>query len=330
MLGVLVVLLGVVIIAMVVRVPYFSEGPGPAHDVLPLIDVEGAKTFPADGRLMLTTVSFSADRLTAFQYLLTWLDPDEDLIPERDLLAPGQTLEEESALQDYAMDRSQLTATSVALHAIGVYPEQRGSGALIEGTVPGCEADGQLFPGNLITAIDGETVDGEREARALIDRVPPDQPIEFVAKAGKKDVVVDLRRTPCGPDGEDLVGVSVMDPFPFEVRIDDAGVGGPSAGLMFSLGIYDTLTPGDLTGGLAVAGTGEIDRLGTVYPIGGIGKKLQGAEEAGAEVFLVPRGNLEEARKAGVEGLRLIPVGTFDEAVEALGGDTVASAEGEE
>ena len=319
-----------VIGASLIRVPYFSEGPGPAHDVLPLIEVRDRETFPTDGRLMLTTVSFSSDRLTALQYLITLLDPDEDLIPQGDLLAPGQTIQEESELQGYAMDQSQLEATAVALRALDDYPPKSSDGAIVEATLDGCEAAGQLFPGNLIVAIDGEQVTGARSASDLIDGVQVGEPIRFTAMAGDKEVRVDLERSTCGPNGEKLVGVSLIDPFPVDVEIDDAGVGGPSAGLMFALGIYDKLTPGDLTEGRSVAGTGEIDIAGNVYAIGGVEKKLMGASEAGVSVFLVPRDNLEAARSAGIEGVQLVPVDDFDDALGFFTGDTVAPKGGDQ
>lgn len=324
--GVGVLLLAVGIIGLVVRVPYFSESPGDAYDVLPLIQIDGAREYPTDGRLLLTTVSFSSGRLSAWQYLMAWLDPDTDLVPEAELLAPGQTIEEENELQEAAMDQSQLLATAVALEAVGDYPEAHGPGALIQGTLEGCDAHGKLFPGNVVTEVDGRPVNDARDVPRLLDAAAAGAPIEFTVDIGKKEVTVDVRRTACGPDDEVLVGVQVLDAFPIDVEIDDAGVGGPSAGLMLALGIYDKLTPGDLTGGSAVAGTGQIDAEGNVYGIGGIDKKLKGAAASGAEVFFVPEANLEDARRAGVEDLRLVPVDSFDDAVAFLAGDTVASA----
>jgi PDZ domain-containing protein len=318
-----------VIVSSIIRVPYFSEGPGPAHDVLPLIEVKDRETFPTDGKLMLTTVSFSSDRLTALQYLMTQLDPDQDLIPESELLMPGVTIQQESELQGYAMDQSQLEATAVALRALGEYPPKRSEGAIVEATLDGCEAAGQLFPGNSIVAIDGVEVTGARSASDLIDSVGVGEPISFTAMAGDEEVNVDLKRSGCGPNGEKLVGVSLIDPFPVEVNIDDAGVGGPSAGLMLALGIYDKLTPGSLTDGAAIAGTGQIDIAGNVYAIGGVEKKLVGAQEAGATVFLVPRDNLDGAKRAGIEGVKLVPVDGFDDALAYFTGDTVAPRAGD-
>ena len=305
----------------IVRLPYFSEGPGPVHDVLPLIHVEGHQTYPAEGQLLLTTVSFSADRLSPAQLLYAWLDPNEDVIAESEFLLPGQTLEQQNELADYAMDSSQLDATAAALSAVGEYPKDHRPGVLVESTFEGCDAAGKLFPGNIITEINGEGVDDRREASDLIDDLPAGRPIVFTAKAGARDVEVKLRRTKCGPGGETLIGVSMIDVFPIDVNIDSAGVGGPSAGLMFALGIYDLLTPGDLTGGRTIAGTGVIGPEGTVYPIGGVEKKVVAARDAGAEVFFVPEENFEDARIVAPD-LRLVPVRTLDDALRSLKGDT--------
>lgn len=316
------VILGAALIASeVIRLPYFSEGPGPTHDVLPLIHVDGHETYPTDGELLLTTVSFSPERLTALDYLATWLDPHEDLVPEHDFLSPGQTIQQETELEKFAMDQSQLSATYVALTKIGDYPKEHGSGALIEYTLPGCDADGRLFPGNVITAVNGEHVNNSAEASRLIDSTPPGRPIEFTAAAGSKDVGVKLTRTPCGPHGEDLVGVGVMNNFPYTVNISSANIGGPSAGLMFALGVYDKLTPGDLTGGRVIAGTGEIHFDGKVSPIGGVEKKVYAADKAGAVMFLVPDKDYAAAVAAGVD-IPLVRISNFDEALGALNSDT--------
>jgi PDZ domain-containing protein len=112
----------------------------------------------------------------------------------------------------------------------------------------------------------------------------------------------------------------MINSFPFDVQISSGEIGGPSAGLMWALGLYDLLTPGDLTGGQTIAGTGQIALDGTVIPIGGIEEKLTAAADAGATVFLVPQGNMEEARASGGHGLELVPVATFDDARAYLAG----------
>jgi len=320
---VLAVILGVALTgARVVRLPYVSEGPGPTHDVVSLISVSGHETYPPTGHLLLTTVSISSERLTPLQLFVSWLDPHEDVLPESDFVQPGETLQEETTLQRYAMDQSQLDATVVALSKVGDYPDDHLPGAIVESTVEGCDAAGKLFSGNVITAINGEPIADSREASKLIDATAPGKPIVFVAKAGSKDVTVTLKRSDCGPHGGMYVGVVLMNNFPFRVDISDAGIGGPSAGMMFSLGLYDVLTPGDLTGGRIIAGTGQIGPDGTVYPIGGVEKKVYAAQKAGAVMFLVPKQDYAAAKAAGVD-IQLVSVSNFDEALRALSSDTV-------
>ncbi|MET0887603.1 MAG: S16 family serine protease, partial [Mycetocola sp.] len=126
-------------------------------------------------------------------------------------------------------------------------------------------------------------------------------------------------REPCGDIEEPLVGIRMINSFPFDVSISSGEIGGPSAGLMWALGLYDLLTSGDLTGGRTIAGTGVIALDGAVSPIDGIEEKLAAAADAGASVFLVPEGNEEAARASGDHGLELVPVATFDEALAYLG-----------
>ncbi len=317
------VILGVALIgAQTVRLPYVAEGPGPTHDVVSLMTVSGHQTYPPTGHLLLTTVSVSSERLTPLGLFTAWLDPHEDVLPESDFLQPGETMQEETTLQRYAMDQSQLDATVVALSKVGDYPKDHLPGAIVESTLDGCDAAGKLFSGNVITAIDGEPLADSREASKLIEAAPPGKPIVFTAKAGSKEVTVNLARRDCGPHGGEYVGVVLINNFPFNVDISDAGIGGPSAGLMFSLGLYDLLTPGDLTKGRTIAGTGEIGSDGTVYPIGGVEKKVYAAEKAGATMFLVPKQDYAAAKAAGVD-IQLVSVASFDDALKALNGDTV-------
>jgi PDZ domain-containing protein len=133
-----------------------------------------------------------------------------------------------------------------------------------------------------------------------------------------KPQVVRLVRRPCGGSEKPLVGVSMIPSFPFPISISSGDVGGPSAGLMWAITMYDLLTPGDLTGGRTIAGTGVIETDGRVDPIGGIAEKIVAARDAGADVVLLPKGNLAEARAAGADGVRLVPVASFDQAVSWL------------
>jgi PDZ domain-containing protein len=307
----------VVIVGSYVTLPYYSEAPGPAHEVGPLIQFSGHQRYDSQGRFVLTSVLESVQRLTAIGALGAWLDPDRAVVPEADLLFPGETQQQEHQRAVSQMDQSKLDAVAAVLSELANYPRHHGDGVLIESVAPGCPAEGKLFPGDLITGIDSAPVALRRDATKAIDAVPVGQPIRFQVRAGGSSETVDLARAPCGQNGEPLVGISTLQNFPFKVSISSSNIGGPSAGLMWALGLYDLLTPADLTQGRTIAGTGAIDRTGKVYPIGGVSEKMIAARRAGADVFLVPRENVAEAR-ASADGLRLVPVGSLQDALDFL------------
>jgi PDZ domain-containing protein len=172
----------------------------------------------------------------------------------------------------------------------------------------------------VIVEVDGVRVRGRRDASRAIRGAPPGEPIPFVVRSGDGLRRVTLARVRCVPGEPPVVGVVLIENLPFAVRIESGAIGGPSAGLAWALGLYDLLTPGELAGGRVVAVTGTIDLEGDVGGVGGIAEKARAAAAAGAELFLLPRADLAEARAAGVEGVRLVPVSTFDEAVAALEG----------
>lgn len=298
-----------------VDLPLYILSPGPADDALPLIDIDGRETFPSEGRLLFTTVYAAPGNL--YYVLRAWLDDEARVLPESFFLAPGQTDAEYDAQQRSAMDESKLDAAAVALREVTRYPERHGPGAVIESVYPGTPAYGRLFSGDLVVSAAG------REVRSV------DELSEAVHQAGVGGELAlqvrpieggDLRRVVVRPElieGELRIGVEAIANFPFEVRITSGDVSGPSAGLMWAVGIVDLLTPGDLTDGRTLAGTGQIDLEGNVGAIGGITEKLVAAERAGAELFFVPEANMEEARRAPVD-LELIPVATLDDALRSL------------
>jgi len=309
-------LAALVVVAGFVRLPLYAIGPGPAREVEPLIRVTGHPEYRSEGRFVMTSIRFG--EVTAVGAVLAWLDPSRSVVTRDALFAPGETGRQEERRTVSQMDQSKVDAIYVVLSRLTDYPKDHGPGALVEGVLPGCSAAGRLRPGDLILAIDGERIAGQAEASAVIEGAPSGQTLRFEVRDDGKATEVDLVRRPCGGRGEPLVGVTLIDNFPFRVSISSGGIGGPSAGLMWALGLYDLLTPGDLTGGRTIAGTGQIDLHGRVYPIGGIGEKIAGAADTGAEVFLVPRDNLEAARVGGAEGMELVPVSTIDDALAYL------------
>jgi PDZ domain-containing protein len=174
--------------------------------------------------------------------------------------------------------------------------------------------------GDTILSIGDHQVTGRKEASALLDRIPPtgSATLEVASPDGGTPQTVNLHREDC-VDGQDpKFGFALIDTFPFNVHISTGDVGGPSAGLMWSLGLDDLLTPGDLTKGRTIAGTGTLDVEGTVGPIGGIGDKITAAERLGADVFLAPEGNMDEIRQMDTGDLTIVPVGSFTDALEYL------------
>lgn len=299
-----------------VRLPYYAVGPGPADEIGPLIDVSGVTRYPSQGRFIMTTVSWT--QVTALESLLAWIDDAQFIVSQDQIYPEGVDPDQEQRRAISEMDTSKIAASTVVLQELFDYPETHGKGALIERVGGDCPAEGELFVGDLVVSIDGRPIGSVREAKRAIDGVPVDDVVAFRVRAGGKVHDVELRRGPCPGSERPLVGITMVDPFPFEIEIASGDVGGPSAGLMFSLGLYDALTPGDLTGGRTIAGTGTLTSDGDVGGIGGIADKVIGAERAGATILLVPQENMAELADVDTGDLRLVSVSTFDEAVEAL------------
>jgi PDZ domain-containing protein len=311
-----VILVAVAFAAGWVPLPYFSFGPGPAREVVPLIHVQGVRTYGSSGHLVMTTIQFT--QVTALGALAAWIDPEQAVVDEERVYPPGLSPSEEQERATSEMDQSKIDAAAVVLAEVTGYPREHGPGALVEFVGEGCPADGRLFPGDLIVRIDGQLVGSRREASRLIDAVPAGDSIRFRVEADGESQDVGVTRGRCPGVEEPVVGILLVEPFPFEITIESGDVGGPSAGLMWAVGLYDLLTPGDLTRGRTIAGTGSIDLEGTVGPIGGILDKVVAAREADADVMLIPRDNFDEVRGVDAGDLTLISVSSLDEAIEAL------------
>jgi Lon-like protease len=303
-----------------VPLPYFALGPGPARDVTPLIQVEGAPVYGSDGSLIMTTVSYR--RVTALQAFLAWIDPDRSIVAESALYPPGSSVEQQDQRARSQMDQSKIDATAVVLRRLQDYPRDHGPGALIQFVGAGCPAEGELFPGDLVVEIDGHAVASATEASRLLDAVPVDQPVPFDVEAGGERTDVEVTRGACGDADEPLLGINLIDGFPIDVTISSGDVGGPSAGMMWAIGLYELLTPGDLTGGRTIAGTGTIDLRGRVGPIGDIADKAVAARRAGADVFLVPRADLAGLDGVDTGDMEVVPVSSFAQALRYLEGDS--------
>jgi len=312
--------------ALVVELPYYALSPGSARATEPTVSVEGAETFPAGDELLFTTVTVGQRRVNGFEWLEAKLSSDIELVPA-ELIDGGQTPEENQQLNQQLMDASEETAVVVALEHLG-YDVVSGTGATIEDVVPDTPADGVIEPGDTVVRAGGQPVERVEDFVAEIDARDPGDELTLVLESGddgapRRRATVELAAFPDAP-AEPFLGVSGLTTrdleldYPFDVTIDPGQVRGPSAGLAFTLAVLDVLTPGDITNGVDVAVTGTIDGLGRVGQVGGVDFKALAAERAGAELFLVPEGEEDLARSRVGDDLRIVPVATLQDALEAL------------
>ncbi len=312
-----------------VHLPYVLISPGDATRVEKVVDIEGAPTYHDDGSVLFLTVSVSGARPNVYTVLSGWLDDDVEVVPEEDILG-GRSRKEDERLNEIAMTDSQIVATKVGLERLGyaVPVKEYVVGAFAKAS----PADGQLEVGDAITAIDGVPVTTIPDLGANVRMRNPGDPVTlaFTRDGTASTVTLATRATPEGPnEGQAQVGIfsAPTFDFPIDVKIDTGDVGGPSAGLAFTLTILDELSPGDLTGGEKVAVTGTIGLDGSVGPIGGVAQKAVAARQAGAHLFLVPRDEAKEARKHA-DGMKVSGVADLGDALSALqraGGDPLPS-----
>ncbi|HZI97076.1 MAG TPA: S16 family serine protease [Actinomycetales bacterium] len=316
-------------------VPYVIESPGLAIDTLgesggePMIAVEGRETYPTSGTLELTTVALFGGPgrdVDLADLVQGWIDPTVAVVPEEQVFDPSTTPEEVEELNSAAMVSSQENATAAALNELEIDVPTT---LRVVGFSEGSDAEAQMVEGDVVVAIDYSLTGDLPDLREQLQQVEPGTTVDVGITRDGAEQVVSVRTTE-GPQGQTLLGV-LVDPrydFPFEVAIQIEDVGGPSAGLMFALGIVDKLTPGAMTGGERIAGTGTIDSGGEVGPIGGIGQKMIGASDGGADWFLAPALNCEEVVGEVPEGMTVVRVETLAEArdaVEAIGAGDAAS-----
>lgn len=311
------------VLLSVTTVPYVSLGPGPTFDTLgevdgkQVVDIEGpgADVHPTSGHLNMTTVS-QRDGLTLGQALALWTSGREQLVPRDLVYPPDKSKDEIDEANSTDFRRSEDNAEYAAL-AYLKYPKA----VTVESvTDPGPSA-GKLQPGDAIDAVNGKPVATLDEFQGIVKATRPGDAItvDFRRKnADDGETTITLGKHPDG--GQGFLGVGVLDaPWAdFSIDFNLANIGGPSAGLMFSLAVVDKLTTGDLNDGRFVAGTGTITADGEVGGIGGITHKMLAAREAGATVFLVPADNCAEAKTDPQDGLELVKAENLTQTVDAL------------
>jgi PDZ domain-containing protein len=338
MLAATLILIALLCAGVFIRVPYSEMSPGQTvntladHDGEPVLEISGHKSYPANGHLNMTTVRVTvADyNMNLIEAVYGWLADDRLVVPHQALYPDGQTDQQSNQENVEEFSQSQESAKVAALRELKIPVK---TWAVVSSVLKGGAAQGKLHAGDVIRRVDGTPVKQPEAVAKLVTRHKPGQDVVFTVvpakaqadaeKAGRtatttKDVRITTRKAE--DDSRAIVGIQAGTDhsFPFSIDIKLADVGGPSAGLMFSLGLIDKLTPGNLTGGAFVAGTGTIDDSGDVGSIGGVQMKTIAARDKGAKYFLTPAGNCAEAEKNVPRGLTLVKVNTLHGALGAL------------
>ncbi|GAE91755.1 Lon-like protease with PDZ domain [Gracilibacillus boraciitolerans JCM 21714] len=310
------------------QMPYYIHKPGHADPLNPVVEVKGG--FESEGDMHLVTIQ--GGKATPFQYILALVKDYYDILPVEEVLQEGMTDSEYRQLQLMMMESSQESSKVVAYKAANKEIEIEYNGVYVVSVVKDMPAEGILQPEDEITKIDGKTI---KEANDLIDYVSGKQvgdkilvTIQRQEETFEKEITLKALEQ---LDGKPGIGISLVTNRDVnvspELQFSSGEIGGPSAGLMFSLEIYDQLTEEDLTKGLQIAGTGEIDYEGNVGRIGGIDKKVVAADRAGCAIFFAPNengregSNYELAKKVAEEintEMKIVPVDHFEDAVAYL------------
>jgi PDZ domain-containing protein len=317
--GVLLVLFGV--LGTTLPVPYVAQVPGPTYNTLgdidgePIIAVEGRERNEVEGNLNLTTVGVGRGDLSLVQAVRGWFDDEIAVVPEESVYPPDRTVEETREVNRRAFLTSEQAAEAVALGRLG-FPEK----VVVRAVPEGSPSESLLEEGDAVEAVDGRPTPDFATLDSVLSAIPPGTEVRVdytrLGEAGSTTVT-----TRAAEEGEgSALGISVLQlpsaPFDIDIQVED--VGGPSAGLMLTLGILDLVGDEDLTGGALVAGTGTIDAAGNVGPIGGIPLKMVAARDIDADLFLVPEANCDEALAAEDPGFPLARVADLDDALTAL------------
>jgi PDZ domain-containing protein len=318
----------VLIGAMFYSLPFYITKPGMAKALKPIITVKSGKK--DKGNFMLTTVRMGQANI--YSYAEAKMSKFEEIYPESEILNPTETAEEYNVRQLYLMKDAKLNATDVAYRKAGLPVKYKYNGIYVLSVLPNMTANGKLKAGDRIFKVDGHTFSSSNEFMDYVRTKKAREELTFTYLRNKQTKDVKIQVKPFKQEPKRVgIGISLVDDKevivnpPVKIVTDE--IGGPSAGLMFSLEIYNQLTKDDLTRGHQIAGTGTIDADGTVGPIGGIEQKIVAADKAGAEIFLAPnehgakKSNYRDALKAAHEigtKMKIVPVDTFDEAVAYL------------
>ncbi|HJU81048.1 MAG TPA: PDZ domain-containing protein [Acidimicrobiia bacterium] len=316
------VIAGLLIGAWNITLPYYAFSPGPVGDALEAIKASEVETYRANEELLMLTVS--SQEVNPIEAFLAGIDPTVDLVAREAVRRPDETDEEFVTRNQASMDLSKETAITLALRRLGYEVATTSEGVLIADVDETAPAIDVLRVDDVIVAVEGVAVSLPEDIGTAISDNEPGDLITLDLKRDDQDLTAQVELVAREDDpNAPLIGISVaaLEPrfeFPFPIDIDAGLIGGPSAGMMYTLAVMELLGPESLSSGHVIAGTGTIDVDGNVGGIGGVRQKVVAAEAAGAEVMLVPASNYDEALTAPINGIELIPVATLDEVLAAL------------
>jgi Lon-like protease len=314
--GLGVVLLAAILILILIPANQYLLLPDVAHPVSPLVRVQGAHPSKSGNLYFVDVQERKASELEA---LFPWIHPHASLVPAGDIVAPCATDQqaEEAALQEMAF--SQRVAAAVALRKLGYHVVVKPTGVVVSQLIAGTHAPCNLQPMDVILSVDGTPTPTEAALHEALSNVKPGAVVTLRVRRGAKTIPVHIRTIDEG--GRALVGFvpdqSAQIKLPIKVAIDTSGIGGPSAGLAFTLEVMQQLGRNVLHGH-KVAATGEMELNGQVAPIGGVKQKTYGVRQAGADVFLVPAGGNAKTARRFAGPLKIIPVHSIGQALHAL------------
>ncbi|MFB1051916.1 SepM family pheromone-processing serine protease [Paraliobacillus sp. JSM ZJ581] len=310
------------------RLPYYIYKPGTADALNRVVSVTDG--FESEGDMHLVTVR--GGQATPLQYALALLDPFQDIKLLSDVFPEGVSQEEYFKAQLQMMESSQEASTVVAYEAANKKIDISYKGVYVVSVIEGMPAEKVLQTGDKIIAVNKQRVNTAESLIDLVDKQSTSSEITLTIEREDTKKEVEVGLVPF-PDEPDRVGIGIQLVTDREVTVDQelnfssGDIGGPSAGLMFALEIYDQLIEEDLTKGFQIAGTGEISYEGEVIRIGGIDKKVIAADEEGCDIFFAPNeggakdSNYQIALQTAKEidsSMKIVPVDTFDDAINYL------------
>ncbi|MBD7936837.1 PDZ domain-containing protein [Cytobacillus sp. Sa5YUA1] len=316
-----------VLVTSFIQLPYYVSKPGMAKELEPIIEVENGDN--ATGSFMLTTIRMG--KANIYTYLWAKWQKYQHIYPIEDIRREDETDREYQLRQLYLMDNSKQSAIEVAYQHAGLEVNYNYQGVYVLNIMEGMPAEGKLEASDRVTKVDGQSFQSSEQFIDMVSSKSEGDSISLTFERNGEERETDIELQKIAATGKAGVGITLVDDKEItvdpEVAIDTSEIGGPSAGFMFSLEIYNQLVQGDITRGYEIAGTGTIAPDGTVGRIGGIDQKIVAADNAGADIFFAPnennsdKSNYKEAVKTAKDidtDMKIIPIDTFDDAVKYL------------